>query len=433
MINRIGIRRENKNKWERRVPLTPEQVRQLVSDLQAQVIVQPSDHRIFDLQQYADAGARVSDDLSSCNVIMGVKEIPADLIQANKTFLIFSHTIKGQPYNMDKLQRFIKLNCTLIDYECIADAMGHRLVFFGRFAGIAGMLETLYAMGKRLHAFQLDSPFNELRQAFQYDNLKQARAHVKAVGEKIRRQGLPRDILPFVAGFAGYGSVSRGAQELFDLRPVVEIKPDEIADLPRGDGKVVYKVVFREEDTVEPLDGPRSFLPQEYFEHPERFRSKFATYLPFLNILINGIYWDDRYPRLVTKEYVHENADEFRILVIGDVSCDINGSIELTEKITEPDASFYVYEPRHGTISDNPATPGIGIMAIDNLPAGFPAEASASFGNALLPFMPALIEADFSLPFSECTLPEELKDAVIVYKGQLTPKYAYLQEFLDKQ
>jgi len=432
MLNRIGIRRENKNKWERRVPLTPNHVQQLCATTNALFAVQPSEHRIFELKQYENAGARVSEDLSPCDVIMGVKEVPIDLIEKNKVYLIFSHTIKGQPYNMDKLQQFIDLNCTLIDYECIADANGKRLVFFGRFAGLAGMLETLYAMGKRLHAFHLDSPFNELHQAFEYNDMEKAKAHVKAVGDKIRNLGLPRDILPFVAGFAGYGNVSRGAQEIFDLLPMVEVAPEEIAGLPPGDGKVVYKALFREKDTVEPLGGPRSFSPQEYFEHPERFRSKFEDYLPFLNILINGIYWDDRYPRLVTKKYVREHADEFRILVIGDVSCDINGSIELTEKITEPDASFYVYEPATGAISDNPATPGIGIMAIDNLPAEFAVEASGAFGDSLLPFMPALAAAAFKLPFEKCPLPPEIKNAVIVHRGELTPKYQHLQEFLKQ-
>lgn len=431
-MNRVGIRRENKNRWERRVPLTPEQVRQLGSAMPMQFVVQPSENRIFDSALYKKAGADIGDDLSSCDVIMGVKEIPVDLIQAEKTYLIFSHTIKGQSYNMDKLQRFMDLNCTLIDYECIADAAGRRLVFFGHFAGLAGMLETLYAMGKRLHAFHLDSPFNDLHQAFEYGNLEEAKAHVKAVGDKIRRQGLPQDILPFVAGFAGYGNVSRGAQEIYDVLPVVEIAPDEIAALPPGDGKEVYKVVFHEKDTVQPIGGSTSFSPQDYFENPEGFCSKFENYLPLLNILINGIYWDARYPRLVTKKYVHENADDFRILVIGDVSCDINGSVELTEKITEPDASFYVYDPSSGGISDNPATPGIGIMAIDNLPAEFAAEASAAFGYSLLPFMPALATADFSLPFARCPLPPEIKNAVIVYKGKLTHKYQHLQEFLNK-
>jgi len=430
-MNRVGIRRENKNKWERRVPLTPEQVQQLRSTTAMQFVLQPSEHRIFDSELYKQAGAEIHDDLSSCNVIMGVKEIPLDLIQADKTYLIFSHTIKGQPYNMDKLRRFMELNCTLIDYECITDAAARRLVFFGRFAGLAGMLETLYAMGKRLHAFHLDSPFNELHQAFEYRNLEEAKAHVKAVGDKIRRQGLPRDILPFVAGFAGYGNVSRGAQEIFDLLPVIEVAPDEIAALPPGDGKVVYKAVFHEKDTVQPVDGSRSFAPQDYFDHPERFRSKFEDYLPLLNILINGIYWDDRYPRLVTKKYVQQKSEQFRILVIGDVSCDINGSIELTEKITEPDASFYVYDPKSGGISDNPATPGIGIMAIDNLPAEFAAEASEAFGASLLPFIPALAQADLNAPFEHCMLPEEIKNAAIVYRGALTPKYQYVQEYLN--
>ena len=129
MPNRIGIRRENKNKWERRVPLTPSQIQKLALQGNTQFIVQPSENRIFDSLQYMDAGAHVSEDLSSCDIIMGVKEVPADLVQENKVYLNFSHTIKGQSYNMAKLQRLIDLECTLIDYECIGDASARRLVF----------------------------------------------------------------------------------------------------------------------------------------------------------------------------------------------------------------------------------------------------------------------------------------------------------------
>ena len=432
MPNKLGIRRENKNKWERRVPLTPEHLHFLSSQLKTLVAVQPSEYRIFDSSQYVQVGARVGEDLSDCDIIMGVKEVPQALLQPNKVYLNFSHTIKGQAYNMGKLQRLLDLGCTLIDYECIVDSRGRRLVFFGHFAGLAGMIESLYAMGKRMQALAIDSPLNAMRQAFEYGGLTEAKAHVGAIGDEIRKNGLPESMRPFVVGFAGYGNVSQGAQEIYDLLPVEQVRPQDIATLPTGDGKVVYKVVFYEKDLVQPTTGAGEFDPQEYFQEPEKFQSIFDRYLPHLNILLNGIYWDDRYPRLVTKKFVRDHAKEFRILVIGDVSCDINGSIELTGKITEPDASFYVYQPATGAISDKPATPGIGIMAIDNLPAEFAAEASQAFGDALLPFMPPLINADFSASFEDCSLPPEIRKAVIVYNGRLTPKYSYLKEYLSK-
>ncbi len=429
MPTRIGIRRENKNKWERRVPIIPAHVRRLVSQYDIQFIVQPSENRIFESSQYRQAGAEISEDLSPCDIIMGVKEVPVDLLQADKVYLYFSHTLKGQAYNMPMLQRLLDLKCTLIDYEGVKDADGRRLVFFGRFAGLAGMIDTLYTLGRRLQAFSIETPFNAVRQAYAYSSLDEAKAHIREIGDDIRKNGLPQELTPFVVGFTGYGNVSQGAQEIFDLLPVREIRPQELASLPKGDGRVLYKVVFYEQDIVEPKSGAASFEATEYFQSPERFRPVFDRWLPHLTVLLNGIYWEERYPRLVTKKFLREHFDSLRLRVIGDISCDINGSIEMTEKVTEPDAPFFVYDAKAGGIVDDSA-PGIAVMAIDNLPAEFAAEASASFSEALMPFMGAIAGADYSLSFEQCTLPPEIKNAVIVYNGELTCKYEYLQNYL---
>ncbi len=431
MSIRIGIRRENKNKWERRVPIIPAHVQQLFSQYNIRFVVQPSENRIFESSQYRAAGAEISEDLSRCDIIMGVKEVPVDLVQPNKIYLYFSHTLKGQPYNMPMLQRLLDLKCTLIDYEGIKDAEGRRLVFFGRFAGLAGMIDTLYTLGRRLQVSSIDTPFNAVRQAYAYQSLEEARDHIREIGEDIRKNGLPEELTPFVAGFTGYGNVSQGAQEIFDLLPVQEIRPQELASLPKGDGRVLYKVVFYERDIVESKSGNPSFEPKEYFESPERFRPVFDRWLPHLTVLVNGIYWEERYPRLVTKRFVREHFDSLRLRVIGDISCDINGSIEMTERVTEPDAPFFVYSPNAGAVVDDSA-PGIAVMAIDNLPAEFAAEASASFSEALKPFIGAIAEADYSLSFDQCMLPQEIKSAVIVYNGELTPKYDYLKDYLKQ-
>ena len=147
MNTRIGIRREDKNKWEKRVPLTPEDVQLLIADHDLKIVVQPSqDHRIFPDSEYAKAGAIIDEDLSSCSTIIGVKEIPDQLFQPDTTYIFFSHVIKGQPYNMPMLQTLMEKNCTLLDYEKFEDNQNRRLIFFGRHAGLAGMVETLWAV-----------------------------------------------------------------------------------------------------------------------------------------------------------------------------------------------------------------------------------------------------------------------------------------------
>jgi saccharopine dehydrogenase (NAD+, L-lysine forming) len=194
----------------------------------------------------------------------------------------------------------------------------------------------------------------------------------------------------------------------------------------------IYKVVFKEEDTVEPVEEGHPFNLQEFFQQPERYRSKFETYLPHLSVLVNCIYWDTPYPRLLTKEAARMLYSETqpRLRVIGDISCDIEGGIELTIQATSLDDPAFVWDPTTDTALEGVAGHGPTIMAVDNLPCELPVEASTVFGDALLPFLPALAEADFNLDFESCPLPPELKRATIVYRGKLTPEYTYLQKFL---
>ena len=184
----IGIRREDKSPWERRTPLTPEQVRQLRAETGLQFIIQPSTQRIFSDEAYRDAGAQVSDDLTPCHAILGIKEIPPHALEPHKTYVFFSHTIKGQPQNMPMLRRLMELECQLIDYERITDAAGRRLIFFGRYAGLAGMMDTLWALGQRLTWEGIANPFADLRRAWEYGRLEEAQAAVRAVGARIAQE-----------------------------------------------------------------------------------------------------------------------------------------------------------------------------------------------------------------------------------------------------
>lgn len=436
MNNLIGLRREDKNQWERRVPLTPAHIASLTQSHPIEFLVQPSPVRAFPDDAYASAGATVQEDLSTAQVVLAIKEIPVELLQPNKTYLFFSHTIKGQPHNMPLLRRLIELDCQLIDYERVVDEHNRRLIFFGQHAGLAGMIDTLRALGQRLAWEGCATPLADIRPTYEYADLPAAQSDLRLIGQRIIEEGWPLALTPLVIGVAGYGNVSKGAQAILDLLPTRQISPAELLTLAGRedlDRNVIYKVVFKEEDTVEPLAEDQPFNLQEFFQHPERYRSKFEQYLPHLTTLVNCIYWTPHYPRLLTKDTarrLYSGNTPPRLRVIGDISCDIEGGIEPTIKATEPDAPSFVWDPATDTALEGVAGQGPVIMAVDNLPCELPVESSASFGEALLPFIPALAACDFSVDFEQCTLPPEFKRATIVYHGELTPDYQYLEKFL---
>jgi len=436
MKYQIGIRREDKNKWERRVPLIPEHVKELIENHAIDVTLQPSSIRIFPDNEFIQAGAKIQEDLSGCSIIFAVKEIPSDFFQPGKTYVFFSHTIKGQKKNMPMLNRMMKLGCNLIDYEKVIDKGGRRLIFFGRHAGLAGMIDTLWALGKRLTWEGILNPFTEIKNAYKYKSLAEAKEGISQAGEKIKTDGLPEPLTPLIFGITGYGHVSTGAQEILDLLPFEQINPEEIFSLVKQSNSSrnhIYKVVFKEEHMVEPISPENNFDLQDYYDHPEKYRSRFEIYVPHLTVLVNCIYWDERYPRLVTKKFLKKFFDEEknpRLRVIGDISCDIEGSIECNIKITEPDNPVYVYNPLEEQVTDGYVGKGVVILAVDNLPCEISKEASTYFSQVLKPFIPQIVEADFSVNFDECALPPPIKNAVIVYHGELTPDYRYMQSFL---
>ncbi|MBD3234013.1 MAG: hypothetical protein GF315_09855 [candidate division Zixibacteria bacterium] len=436
MNSPVGIRREDKNEFEARVPIIPADMRNIIKKTGAKFIVQPSEIRTFPDSEYEKAGAVVNDDLSDCPVVFAVKEIPEEFLLPGRTYMFFSHTIKGQDYNMSMLRRLIELKCNLIDYETVTDNQNRRLIFFGRFAGLAGMIDTLWAFGQRLSAEALDNPFAEIRQAYHYGDLESAIKHISEIGKSISKNGIPTSLRPLVVGFAGYGNVSLGAQEIFDLLPHKEVAPEDLGalfDNPESHGGHLYKVVFKEEHLVEPVDGTQEFELLDYYHYPEKYRSQFEKYIPKLTILVNCIFWDTMYPRLITKQYAHKHySDENpRLKVIGDISCDIEGSIEMTLKATHPDKPAYLYDVDKDRIVDAFTGKGPVIMAVDNLPCELPKESSIEFSQALSPFVPGIIDADFAKSFDESGLPDEIKNATILYKGQFTPKYDYMKEFIE--
>ncbi len=430
-MNRIGIRYEDKNQWERRVPLTPHAVEQLVRD-GIEVRVQSSATRIFPDEAYEQAGALVVEDLRDCDAVLAVKEIPEALIESGVAYVFFSHTIKGQAHSMPLLRRVLDTGATLIDYESIADEEGARLVHFGRFAGLAGMVDALGQFGRRWLALGVESPLTALRPAYEYDDLPQGLAAVAEVGALVAKQGLPDPVGPLVIGVTGYGKVGHGALEVLDRLPRVDITPADLTAefVATADRRCVYVCVFTEGDTVARDDGA-PFTVAEFRAEPGAFHSVFAPSVRQLSILVNSVLWQPEAPRLLTIEDLSTLMDEgTRLTLIADLSCDISGGIEATVRATTSDEPVFVFDPVTGSAPSGFSGAGLAIQAVDNLPCEFPAEASMAFSAALAGLVPALAQADFTEGFDDLDLPRPLKDAVVAHRGKLTPRFAYLADSL---
>ena len=436
MRGHIGIRREDKNQWERRVPLIPTHVRELIQNHPLDISLQPSAIRIFSDSDYEREGAKIEGDLSSCSVILAVKEIPLSFFEKGKVYVFFSHTTKGQMHNMPMLKKMIDQECTLIDYEKITDDKGQRLLFFGKQAGQAGMINTLWALGRRLLQKGKKTPFLSIRQAHKHESLVEAKEEVKKVGWTIAQQGLDSALIPLVFGFAGYGHVSQGAQGVFDLLPFEEINPENLTAFFQERNFLanrVYKVVFKEQHMVKPRSSDQKFELLDYYDHPQKYTPVFESYLPYLTVLVNCIYWTPRYPRLVTKKFlsrIWKTEDLPRLQVIGDISCDVGGSVECTVHATNPGNPVFVYDPMTGKATDGFEGRGVVVMAVDNLPAEISLESSLAFSQALKPFVPSLARADFSGDLAHCSLPASVKRAVILYRGEFTSDYQYMEKFI---
>lgn len=433
-MRRVGIRREDKSPFERRTPITPGHVRRIRDELGIEVTVQPSPIRIFTDQEYADAGAEVSEDLSACDMVLAVKEIPSDLLREGKAYTFFSHTVKGQAYNMEMLRTLVQRGCTLVDYERIVDDRGRRLVFFGYYAGLAGMVDSLWALGQRAAVEGINSPFAAMKRAFQYHDIDEARAAVDEVGRAIRVKGIPYDMQPLVIGYAGYGNVSRGAQSIGDHLPTVELTPEALAAGDLGDNhpaRTVYKVVFKEEHMVRRTDGG-DFRLQEYYDHPDRYEGCFDEHLDRLSVLVNCIYWEEQYPRLMTLEKTRSMWTDGppRLKVVGDISCDIDGSVAPTVRATTVDKPVFVWDVDQGVDVEGLEGRGPVIMAVDNLPCELPRDSSRHFGDSLFPFLKQLAELDSSVPFERAEIQPEIRSACLLWGGRFTSAYNHMEEFI---
>lgn len=432
-MNIIGIRKEEKA-FETRVPLVPKHVENLIKDHKIEFFLEPSNQRAFSAEEYENIGVKVKPlKDSQATIIVGIKEMPTDFFEKDKIYAFFSHTIKGQEHNMPMLKKIMDTGASLLDYEKIVDEKSRRLIFFGNWAGMAGISDTFRILGDRLEIERIKpNPFAGMKPTLELKGMSGLENEFRELGERIKDQGLPDELTPFIVGFAGYGNVSSGAQKLFDLLPHSSINPSDLSKA-QSDNHVLYKCIFKEEHLVEPRDPSNDFELYDYYEHGSaKYRGIFQQYVPFLTILLNCIYWTKKYPRLVTREFIrkHWNEKSRKLRIIGDISVDMEGAIEFTTITTTPDNPAFTYiiaedRPEIGSKGDGPV-----IIAVDNLPCELPRESSTSFSETLLQFIPILAQTDFTVNFEQLKLPRELKDAIIVHQGKLTKNYEYLAQYL---
>ncbi|SMC97976.1 alpha-aminoadipic semialdehyde synthase [Desulfocicer vacuolatum DSM 3385] len=429
------IRAEDKNIWEKRAAIVPADLKLILEETGTNAYIEKSEKRFFTEDAYGAAGANLCEGMEKGDVIFGVKEIPEEKILDDKTYIFFSHTIKGQPSGMPLLKKIMDSNATLIDYEKITDDKNRRLIYFGRYAGDAGAIDILHLMGEYWDHHGIDTPFKACKAAHQYASVADAKVHITKIGETIKEQGLPEKLSPMIIGVLGYGNVSGGAQQILDCLPTRRIAPCDLNDFVKKgefDPKIVYVSVFKEEDLVVNKEG-RAFELQEYYDHPERFESQFEQYMPSISLLVNAVYWDKQYPRFVTWENLkrlYENQENPRLCGIADITCDTHGSMECNVKSTDSGMPAYLVDPMTRAVTDGHKGDGIVVLAVDNLPCEIPNDSSTFFSNQLKPFVANILKADYASSLDESGLCPEIKKAVIVYNGQLTPGYQYLRKFL---
>ncbi len=431
------IRAEDKNIWERRSTLVPSDLETIHGQVQIKSYIEKSDKRFFSEAAFIRAGAESCTGMEQGDIVFGVKEIPEEKILDNKVYLYFSHTIKGQQENMPMLQRIIDSGSTLIDYEKITDAQGRRKVFFGPFAGDAGAIDILWLLGEKWQKAGISTPFAEVKQALHYESVEDAKEKLSRIGTTLKENGFPEETGPVFIGILGYGNVSKGAQHIFECFPHEYVAPEELisfAQSGQAKNNKIYLTVFKEEHLVAHKEN-KNFQLQDYYDHPENYQSQFKQYLPYITILVNATYWETRYPKFVTWENLNElfsREANPRLSAIADITCDVNGSVECNVKSTGSGMPAYRVFPLQGTTEDGHVGDGIILLAVDNLPAELPKDASEFFSRNLTPFVPGIMTADFTKPLNESGLPEEIKRAVIVYNGKLTEDFEYLKEALSR-
>lgn len=394
----IGILKETKVPVDRRVALTPEAAAELMKRYpEFEISVESSDIRCYGDDEYIKEGIRVTEDISDCDLLVGVKEIAIQALMEEKTYLFFSHTAKKQPYNRKLLQEIVNKRITLVDYEYLTSPENSRLVAFGRWAGIVGTYNGLRGYGLRNRLF-------ELKPAHKCHDMKEMMAQLS----KVR---LPHIKILITGG----GRVAKGAMETLAPLGLKSVEPADYLDMV-FDEPVICQI--EPWDYVKRKDGG-DFDLQHFFFYPEEYESVFLQYTDVTDIFIPCHYWDPRSPVFMSaKDY---RRPGFNISVIADVSCDIKMPIASTIRASTIDDPFYGYDPLTGKEGDPFDEKNITVMAVDNLPGELPRDASEEFAGKLVEnVFPAFLNDRDGI----------VERATIVRKGGLTQGFSYLEDFL---
>jgi alanine dehydrogenase len=399
---KIGILRENKTPIDKRVPLTPQQCVEVQQQFHGvTVVVQPSAVRCFTDDEYRSLGIQVQEDLSGCDILLGVKEVRTEDFIEGKKYMNFSHVIKKQPYNRKLLQTVLKKNIQLMDYEVLTNKEGLRIIGFGRFAGLVGAYSGIRAYGLRNKLF-------DLKPAHECDDLSEMLANLDLI-----------ELPPLKIAVTGDGRVANGVLEVLGKLNVARLAAADYIALENPDMPIFVQLLpgnyVRRKNGFE-------FDLFHFFTHPTEYENTFIPFAETSDMLIASAYWDPKAPVLFTPGDMKKGS--FRIKVISDITCDIEGSIPSTKRASTIDDPYYDYIPETEELEPAFSSPNnITVQAVDNLPCELPKDASLDFGQKL-------IENVFPSLFGED--PDGIIErATITKNGKLTPRYGYLQDYVD--
>ena len=396
---KIGVLREGKTPPDKRVALSPEQCVQVQKQYPTlELVIQPSPIRRFVDNEYADLGLVMQEDLSDCDVIIGVKEVPKENLIANKTYFYFSHTIKEQPYNRDLLLKMMSLNIRMIDYETLTHANGKRLIGFGRYAGIVGCYNGFLAHGKSTSDYDLKAA-----------HLCEDRVEMESELSKIK-------LKPIKIVLTGAGRVGNGILEIINLIGIKEVTKDQFLN------DSFNEAVFVQLNTLDynvRIDGAES-SKSDFYANPKLYKSDFLKYAKVSEMFIAGHYYAADSPYLFTRE--DAKSPDFKIKTVADVSCDIDGPVACTIEPSTIANPIYGYNPLTELVDDYTKPDVITVMAVDNLPCELPKDASEDFGAEMIKhILPCLLTSDPT---------KIIERATICENGKLTKHYEYLSNYV---
>ncbi len=394
---KIGLIREGKTPADNRVALTPAQCKWLHLNFDdVRVIAQHSDNRCYGDKEYMQAGVEVKEDISECNVLLGIKEVPVDMLIAGKTYLFFSHTKKLQPHNQQLFKAILDNKITLVDYECLEHEDGTRIIGFGFFAGVVGAHNGMMAYGNRTHSFHLQrvSSVNSFQKLIHtYFGLKLPNIKIAVTGS---------------------GRVAHGVLEIMNLLGIHEVEPDEFLEKEFTYPAYVH---LKGADLYENKTSGR-YNREDFHVHPENYRCKFGDYLTQTDILMNGVYWEKNIPRLFEMEDLKK--EDFRIKTIADITDDRNGSVPCNHGDSSIEDPVYGIDRTSFEKTAPYLLNSVDMMAVGNLPNELPRDASRYFGEQLIKF----VLDDIRLGGSDT-----INKATLVKDGKLNEPFLYMKGY----